>query len=92
VAIAEMLLIKQTDVSSASSSDDAEDRWKESALRLKRGQTAVVDEPIGDGVVHVEIIPEPARWNINRLIGTDYDAVWEQIFTVAGFPRTTSPG
>jgi len=87
VAIVEMLLIKQQDVSSASSSDDEEDRWKEPALRIKRGQTAVVDEPIGDGVVHVEVIPEPARWNINKLVGTTYDEVWEQIFTTAGIPQ-----
>ena len=87
VAIAEMLLAKQQNVSSASSADEAEDRWKEPALRLKRGQTAVVNEPIGDGVVHVEIIPEPARWNINTLVGKDYDVVWEQIFTVAGIPQ-----
>ena len=87
VAIAETLLIKQYSVSSASSTDDSLDRWRSPALRLKRGQTAVVDEPIGDGVVHVEIIPEPARWNINILVGTGYDAVWEQIFTVAGIPQ-----
>jgi len=87
VAVAEMLLAKQESVSSASSSDANEDRWKDTALRIKRGQTAVVDEPIGDGVVHVEIIPEPARWNINILVGSSYDAVWEQIFTVAGIPQ-----
>jgi len=87
VAIAEMLLEKQSSVSSASSADDEEDRWKEPALRIKRGQTAVVDEPIGDGVVHLEIIPEPARWNINMLIGKNSDAVWEQIFTTAGIPQ-----
>jgi len=87
VAIAEMLLSKQLNVSSAASADEKEDRWKEPALRLKRGQTAVIDEPIEDGVVHVEIIPEPARWNINTLIGKDYDVVWEQIFTTAGIPQ-----
>lgn len=87
VAIAEMLLVKQTGVSAASAADSKEDRWKETALRIKRGQTAVVEEPIGDGVVRVEIIPEPARWNINTLVGTTYDAVWEQIFTVSGIPQ-----
>ena len=87
VAIAEMLLSKQQNVSTVSSTDAKEDRWKEPALRLKRGQTAVIDEPIGDGVVHVELIPEPARWNINTLIGKNYDVVWEQIFTVAGIPQ-----
>ena len=87
VAIAEMLLEKQQNVSASSSSDDEEDRWKEPALRLKRGQTAVVDEPIGDGVVHVEIIPEPARWNVNVLVGKEYDEVWDAIFTASGLPE-----
>lgn len=87
VVIAEMLLIKQTTVTSASAATDTEDRWRDAALRLKRGQTAVVDEPIGDGAVHVEIIPEPARWNVNKLIGSGFDSVWEQIFTVSGLPQ-----
>jgi len=87
LAIAEMLLEKQQNVSAASAADEEEDRWKEPALRIKRGQTAVVEEPIGDGVVRVEIIPEPARWNINALVGKDYDEVWEQIFTAAGIPQ-----
>ena len=92
VAIAEMLLIKQQSVSGASSANDAEDRWKESALRIKHGQTTVVDEPIGDGVVRVEIIPEQARWNINQLnresrAGIPYVEVWEQIFTMSGLPQ-----
>lgn len=87
VAIAEMLMEKQQNVSASSSADESEDRWKEPALRIKRGQTAVVEEPIGDGVVHIEIIPEPARWNINVLVGKNYDEVWEQIFTTAGIPQ-----
>lgn len=87
VAIAEMLMEKQQNVSASSSADESEDRWKEPALRIKRGQTAVVEEPIGDGAVHIEIIPEPARWNINVLMGKNYDEVWEQIFTTAGIPQ-----
>jgi len=91
VAIAEMLLIKQQNVSPTSRATDVEDRWKEPALRIKRGQTTVIDEPIGDGVVRVEIIPEQARWNINQLCkearsGILYDKVWEQIFLQAGIP------
>jgi general secretion pathway protein K len=87
VAIAEMLLEKQQNVSAGSAADESEDKWKEPALRIKRGQTAVVEQPIGDGVVRVEIIPEPARWNINVLVGENYDPVWEQIFTTAGLPQ-----
>ncbi len=34
VAIAEMLLEKQQDVSATSSTDESEDRWKEPALRI----------------------------------------------------------
>ncbi|MFA7174369.1 MAG: hypothetical protein WC340_13340 [Kiritimatiellia bacterium] len=87
IAIAEMLLEKRNSVSSTSLADENEDRWKAPALRLKRGQSAVIDETIEDGVVHVEIIPEEARWNINLLVGSKYDEVWEQIFTNAGIPQ-----
>jgi len=87
VAIAEMLLEKKNNVSSGSSADELEDRWKKPALRLKRGQNAVIDEIIEDGVVHVEIIPEEARWNINLLVGSTYDELWEQMFTNAGIPQ-----
>ena len=91
VAIAEMLLIKQQKVSGSSFTTDEEDRWKDAALRIKRGQTSIVDEPIGGGVVRVEIIPEQARWNINQLCssarsGIPYDQVWEQIFKMSGVP------
>jgi len=91
VAIAEMLLIKQQRVSGSSFATDEEDRWREPALRIKRGQTTIVDEPIGVGVVRVEIIPEQARWNINQLCssarsGIPYDVVWEQILKMAGVP------
>jgi general secretion pathway protein K len=87
VAIAEMLLLEYQNASAASASDEKDDRWKAGKLRIKRGQTAVVDAPIEEGVVHIEIIPEPARWNINTLVGKDYDEVWEQIFRTAGIPE-----
>ena len=92
VAIAEMLLLKQQTVSGGGFATDDEDRWKDAALRIKRGQTTIVDEPIGeDGMVRVEIIPEQARWNINQLCssarsGIPYDQVWEQIFTMSRIP------
>jgi len=67
VAIAEMLLEKQRKVSATSVTTAEDDRWKAPALRIKRGQTAIIDEPLGDGIIHVEIIPEQSRWNINKL-------------------------
>jgi len=67
VAITEMLLLKMPKVSAASAADEQEDRWKEPALRLKRGQALTVEEHLEDGVIHIEIIPEEARWNINLL-------------------------
>ena len=92
VAVAEMLLLKQQKVSGTSMASDEEDRWKEPALRIKRGQITIVDEPIGEGVVRIEIIPEQARWNINQLCssmqsGIPYDMVWEQIFMMSGLPE-----
>jgi type II secretory pathway component PulK len=67
VAIAELLLEKQRKVSATSVTTAEDDRWKAPALRIKRGQTAIIDEPLGDGIIHVEIIPEQSRWNINKL-------------------------
>lgn len=97
VAIAEMLLVEFANVSAASAADDTDDRWRESKLRIKRGQTAVVEESPDkenpdSGVVRVEIIPETARWNINQLnssaqTGIPYDLVWETILTAAGVPQ-----
>ena len=102
VAIAELLLEKQRNVSAASATTAEEDRWKAPALRIKRGQTAIVDEPLGDGIIHVEIIPEQSRWNINKLCKSaqaaaggnpntsqplgQSDIVWEQILRTAGVP------
>lgn len=67
IAITEMLLLKMPNVSAASAADEKEDRWKESALRLKRGQALTVEEHLEEGVIRIEIIPEEARWNINLL-------------------------
>ncbi|MEI6644908.1 MAG: hypothetical protein WCP12_02585 [bacterium] len=107
IAIAEMLLEKQRKVSATSAATDEEDRWKAPALRIKRGQTAIIDEPLGDGIIHIEIIPEESRWNINKLCNSaqsavaknntatpipgQYDLVWEQIFKTAGVPEEMIP-
>lgn len=103
VAIAEMLLEKQRNVSPTSAATAEEDRWKAPALRIKRGQTAIIDEPLGEGIIHVEIIPEQSRWNINKLCSSaqgssgnarsgsqvlgQFDLVWEQILETAGVPE-----
>ena len=107
IAIAEMLLEKQLKVSATSAATAEEDRWKAPALRIKRGQTSIIDEPLGDGMIHIEIIPEQSRWNINKLNNsaqsaavknststqapTQYDLVWEQIFKTAGVPEEMIP-
>ena len=107
IAIAEMLLEKQLKVSATSVATAEEDRWKAPALRIKRGQTAIIDEPLGDGMIHIEIIPEQSRWNINKLCNSaqsaaiknstatqttgQYDLVWEQIFKTAGVPEEMIP-
>lgn len=106
IAIAEMLLEKQRNVSATSVANAEEDRWKAPALRIKRGQTAIIDEPLGDGTIHIEIIPEQSRWNINKLNNsaqsagaintgqplTPIDMVWEQIFKTAGVPDEMAIG
>jgi len=87
IAIAELVMEKQNKVSGNESVEQAErDRWLKYAVPLKRGQSTVIDEELGGGSVHVEIEPEPSRWNINKLAGKTADPVWEQILTTANLP------
>ncbi len=94
ICIAELVLDKQSKVTGSETIEEVErDRWIKPAVSLKRGQITYIDEPLSNGVIHIEIEPEPARWNINKLVpmqGQDserIDAVWAQIFMSHGFPE-----
>ncbi len=78
--IAELLLIKSDAM--RQNRDMEEDRWYEPAKSLSEGLAVRnFKDALGDGTITVDIVPEPARRNVNRL-QTDED--WERILDVGG--------
>lgn len=87
MAIATMLMEKQRTLSANDLGAD-DDRWFEAAHRLARGQPVVgLVEPLGDGEVVLDIVPEPGRRNVNLLVEDD----WERILGNAGVPEDYWP-
>lgn len=85
-AIAEMLMSKQKEISPSStmSADDEEDRWYEAAALLAKGMPIQgLVEPIGDGYIILDIVPEPGRINVNKLTEED----WERLLESIGMPE-----
>ncbi len=91
IEIAKMLMARSREVSEDTVADD--DRWLESAKRLKKGKVTGIREEVGEGAILVDIIPEPARRNINNLGKTDeqIEANLERIFEVGGIPEEHWP-
>ncbi len=82
VAIATMLMDKQRGIGVADLGAD-DDRWFEAAQRLARGQPIHgLVEPLGEGEIVLDIVPEPGRRNVNLLLELD----WERIFELTGVP------
>jgi general secretion pathway protein K len=69
---------KQTDASAT----DEDDRWFDAARQLSEGLAVTVNETLDQAVLTVELVPEPARRNVNRLKEDD----WTRILDVAGIP------
>ena len=68
---------------SVSQTED-EDRWADAAERLKLGQSIYgLVEPVGEGFVILDIVPEPGRLNINLLTKED----WEKLLGNIGLPE-----
>ncbi len=85
--IATMLMEKQRGISPADLGAD-DDRWFEAAQRLSQGRPVIgLVEELGEGVVILEIIPEPGRRNVNLLLEDD----WERILNNAGVPEKHWP-
>jgi len=84
VVVAQMLLQKQGKISG--SEDEwaiSRDKWYEPAFRLSRGMPVVgLRYPLGEGEIILDIEPEPARRNVNRLTFED----WERVLEVGGIP------
>jgi general secretion pathway protein K len=98
LAIAELLMSKVEDVAGTDEADAPsveQDPWFSDAKSLADGGEVVVehdlaDAGVGEGVIRVRIVPEPARINVNTLVagaGELSDQLWEGILEVAGVPE-----
>jgi len=68
--------------------EDEDDRWWSDARRLSEGQAVRgLTEPLGEGLITLDIVPEPARINVNLLKEED----WERILEVIGVPEEIWP-
>ncbi len=83
VEIAEMLMKKSNDIVQKKLEEEEDDRWYGTAKKLSEGLAVLqLSEELGEGVVTVDIEPEPARRNVNRLTEED----WERVLEVGGVP------
>ncbi len=79
-AIAEMLMDKQGGGGPSSNTPENEDRWFGAAERIKLGQSITgLVEPVGEGYVILDIVPEPGRLNVNLLKQEDWETLLENI-------------
>ena len=85
MAVAEMLLDKQSEVNVDADEDEiGDDKWYKPAVNLKTGRGfSGLELEVGDGVLHLDMEPEPGRRNINKLSQDD----WERMLEVAGVPE-----
>ena len=90
IEIAEMLMLGASEIKKDQEKvDDFEDdAWFEDKKRLKTGSAITgLTQELGDGEVVLDITPEPARRNINKLKDQD----WERILEVGGIPEDLWP-
>ncbi len=84
--VAKLLMIKSADLKTSQIEDkdkDKDDRWYEPAKRLSEGLAIRgLTEKLGEGTIELDIIPEPARRNVNLL---DIEG-WKGVLDVAGVP------
>jgi len=87
--IARMLMKKSGEVSKDDPDELGDsDRWFDPAKRLSQGLAIRgLSEQLGEGTVTVDIVPEPARRNVNLLKEDD----WERIFEVVNIPEDLWP-
>ena len=90
IEIAEMLMMGSAEIKKDQEKVDEfeEDQWFEDKKRLKTGSSLVgIVYELGDGEIILDIVPEPARRNINMLKDDD----WERILEVGGIPEELWP-
>lgn len=83
--VATLLMAKRDDVKGKTDKDkDPDDRWFEPAKRLSEGLAIRgLEEKLGEGTIQLDIIPEPARRNVNLLKEDD----WQRMLEVSGVPE-----
>lgn len=96
VEIARMLMAKRSEISDESK-PDADDRWFDTAKQLKKGAIRGYTIEMGEGVIRLDIVPEPARRNVNHLVPGAADNTratpekveeeWARILEVGGVPE-----
>lgn len=77
MSVAEMLLDHQKEVDvDAEPEDVEEDKWYDPALALKTGRGfSGFEMEVGDGILRLDMEPEPGRRNVNKLTEDDWDRV-----------------
>lgn len=91
--VAQMLMVKRGQVKD-NEEPDKDDRWYDTAKRMKEGGEVTVDEAMGDGKLLLTIAPEPALRNINNLGQNEPEITenLERILEVGGVPENLWPG
>ena len=88
IEIAEMLMNKSEEISKNNSDEEEDDPWYKQAKRLAEGSGITgFRHKLGDGVIILDIVSEPARRNVNILKQDD----WEAMLDVGGIPEDTWP-
>ena len=86
VQVAEMLMLGSAGMSKGQekTAEDEDDAWYDQKKKLAEGlPIRGLDIEVGDGMVTVDIVPEPARRNVNLLKEDD----WERVLEVGGIPE-----
>jgi general secretion pathway protein K len=90
VEVAEMLMVKGEEIRAKGDNavKEEDDQWFDAAQQLAMGgKVSGLAAKLGDGEIILDILPEPARRNVN-LLGVDD---WERVLDVAGIPEELWP-
>lgn len=96
IEIARMLMAKRSEINDDTKAD-ADDRWFDQAKQLKKGAIRGFRIEMGEGTVVLDIVPEPARRNVNHLVPgaanntrattEKLEEEWARLLEVGGVPE-----
>jgi general secretion pathway protein K len=90
IELAKLIMEKSTEIDPNSEEEPPEDdRWYSDAKRLAQGNTLTMTYPLGEGEIHLAIVTEQARRNVNLLTKEEE---WEPILAVGDIPEDLWPG